>query len=181
MKYLFQRNGELTQLGRRIVLVLVWLYVLAICCICFLPQSIYPQYKMFSTPGIVQIGRFYLLLVPFNSVVNAHKLDSLVDWWMILLQNLTNIFLLYPLVLAFVFLFRKWQNFRVVIRYSFLISLFIECSQLLLDFLFDVGRIFEVDDLWTNTLGGLLAYFTYRLWKKTFAKNERILNQKRGW
>ncbi|MER0123820.1 VanZ family protein [Streptococcus sp. ZJ93] len=170
MSHLFQSDGELTRLGRKVAVFLARLYVLAICCLCFLPQHIYPQYKMFSTPGVVQIGRLYILPIPFNSFINADKLDSLADWWLVLLQNLTNIFLLYPLVLALVFLFKKWQSFRAVICYSFLISLFIECTQLLLDLLFDVGRVFEIDDLWTNSLGGLLAYLTYRLWKKAFAK-----------
>lgn len=172
MRQLFQKDGELTTVGRKVALFLARLYALAICCLCFLPQNIYPQYKTFSTPGIVQIGRLYLLPVPFNSFVNADQLNSLADWWLVLLQNLTNIFLLYPLVLAFVFLFRKWQSLRAVAIYSFLMSLFIECTQLLLDLLFDAGRVFEVDDLWTNTLGGLLAYLTYRLWKKAFTKNE---------
>ncbi|MGT2799585.1 VanZ family protein [Streptococcus marmotae] len=170
MKQVFQKDGELTPLGRKTTLFLARIYALAICCMCFLPQNIYPQYKMFSTPGIVQIGRLYILPIPFNSFVNADKLDSLADWWLVLLQNLTNIFLLYPLVLAFVFLFKKWQSLRAVICYSFCISLFIECTQILLDLLFDAGRVFEVDDLWTNTLGGLLAYLTYRMWKKAFTK-----------
>lgn len=172
MRHLFKRNGDLTRLGRTLTLFLAQIYALAICCMCFLPQGIYPRYKTVSTPGIVQIGRLHFLPIPFNSFVNAHQLDSLEDWWLVLLQNLTNIFLLYPLVLAFVFLFKKWQNFQAVVRYSFLMSLFIECTQLLLDFLFDVGRVFEVDDLWTNTLGGILAYLTYRMWRKAFLKKE---------
>ena len=48
-------------------------------------------------------------------------------------------------------------------RYSFGLSLFIECTQLLLDLLINAERVFEVDDLWTNTLGGVLAYGTYLL------------------
>ena len=50
--------------------------------------------------------------------------------------------------------------------YSFYLSLFIECTQLLLDLLINAERVFEVDDLWTNTLGGVLAYGTYLLNKK---------------
>ena len=51
-------------------------------------------------------------------------------------------------------------------RYSFGLSLFIECTQLLLDLLINAERVFEVDDLWTNTLGGVLAYGTYLLMMK---------------
>ena len=163
IKAFFQENGELTPLGQRWAKIMAGAYALAIVCMCFLPQSWYPQYKDFETPGIVQIGRLYLLPTPFNSIINGDKVDSLYELWLIILQNLTNIFLLYPLVLAFLFLSEKWRSLRAVMRYSFCLSLFIECTQLLLDLLINAERVFEVDDLWTNTLGGVLAYGTYLL------------------
>ena len=161
IKAFLQKNGELTPLGQRWTKIMAGAYALAIVCMCFLPQSWYPQYKDFETPGIVQIGRLYLLPTLFNSIVNGDKVDSLYELWLIILQNLTNIFLLYPLVLAFLFLFEKWRSLRAVMRYSFGLSLFIECTQLLLDLLINAERVFEVDDLWTKTLGGVLAYGTY--------------------
>ena len=163
IKAFLQKNGELTSLGRRWAKLMAGAYALAIVCMCFLPQSWYPQYKDFETPGIVQIGRLYLLPTPFNSIVNGDQVDSLYELWLIILQNLTNIFLLYPLVLAFLFLFEKWRSLRAVMWYSFGFSLLIECTQLLLDLLINAERVFEVDDLWTNTLGGVLAYGTYLL------------------
>ncbi|CYU21932.1 glycopeptide antibiotics resistance protein [Streptococcus suis] len=60
-----------------------------------------------------------------------------------------------------------------MIRYSFCISLFIECTQLLLDLLIDAQRVFEIDDLWTNTMGGILAYFTYSLIKRGIILSEQ--------
>ena len=166
IKAFLQENGELTPLGRRWAKIMAGAYALAIVCMCFLPQSWYPQYKDFETPGIVQIGRLYLLPTPFNSIINGDKVDSLYELWLIILQNLTNIFLLYPLVLAFLFLSEKWRSLRAVMRYSFGLSLFIEWTQLLLDLLINAERVFEVDDLWTNTLGGILAYGTYLLMMK---------------
>lgn len=166
IKRLFQTNGELTSLGRKITKIMAGAYALAICLMCFLPQSWYASPKDFQTPGIIQIDRLYLLLTPFNSFVNADKLDNLVDFFWVLLQNATNIFLLYPLILALVFLFEKWRSVKRVALYSFCLSLFIECTQLLLDLLIDAQRVFEIDDLWTNTLGGLLAYGSYLLIKK---------------
>lgn len=163
IKAFLQKNGELTPLGQRWTKIMAGAYALAIVCMCFLPQSWYPQYKDFETPGIVQIGRLYLLPTPFNSIVNGDQVDSLYELWLIILQNLTNIFLLYPLVLAFLFLFEKWRSLRAVMWYSFGLSLLIECTQLLLDLLINAERVFEVDDLWTNTLGGVLAYGTYLL------------------
>ena len=42
-------------------------------------------------------------------------------------------------------------------------SLTIEVGQVILDLLIDANRVFELDDLWTNTLGGLVALVVYRL------------------
>ena len=41
-------------------------------------------------------------------------------------------------------------------------SLTIEVGQVILDLLIDANRVFELDDLWTNTLGGLVALAAYR-------------------
>lgn len=172
MRTFFHSDGNLTNLGRKICKILAGVYALAIVFMCFLPQSWYPQYKDFSTPGIVQVGRLYFLPVPLNSIVNGDKVDSLADLGWIFLQNVTNIFLLFPLVLALVFLFEKWGSLRAVALYSFCISLFIECTQLLLDFLIDAGRVFEIDDLWTNTLGGVLAYLVYRFWCRSYKQGK---------
>lgn len=164
MKRLFQVEGNLTQTGRLLAGLVAGLYCLLIILMCFLPADWYPSYKAFSTPGMLQVGRFYFLLTPFNSLVHGGELTSPSDFFWVVAQNISNIFLLYPLVLCLVFLSEQWQSLRAVVKYSFCMSLTIECTQLLLDFLFDAGRVFEVDDLWTNTLGGLLAYGTYRIW-----------------
>lgn len=172
IKKFVKADGELTHLGQRVIKIMAGLYALAIVCMCFLPQYWYPQYKNFETPGIVQIGRLYFLPTPFNSIVNGHQVDSFYELWLIILQNLSNIFLLYPLILTFLFLFKQWRSLRAAIWYSFCLSLFIECTQLLLDLLVDAERVFEVDDLWTNTLGGVLAYGTYLRIRKWIQKKD---------
>lgn len=170
IRRVFQTDGELTVFGRKIVIIMARVYALAICLMCFLPQNWYANPKGFQTPGIIQVGRLYLLLTPFNSFVNADKLDNLLDFFWVLLQNITNIFLIFPLVLCLLFLRAEWRSWKIVMRNSFYISLFIECTQLLLDVLIDAQRVFEIDDLWTNTLGGLLAYSSYLLVKKWISK-----------
>ena len=50
-----------------------------------------------------------------------------------------------------------------VLLATFVMSLTIEVGQVILDLLIDANRVFELDDLWTNTLGGLLALAAYRL------------------
>ena len=49
---------------------------------------------------------------------------------------------------------------------AFALSLTIELGQVILDLLIDANRVFELDDLWTNTLGGLVALGAYRLLEK---------------
>ncbi|KXT78254.1 VanZF-related protein [Streptococcus sp. DD13] len=125
---------------------------------CFLPQSTYPQLKHFETPGIFRIGRMVFLLTPFNSFINGHEVQSFGDFVWILLQNVANIFLLTPLILGLLFLIPRLRSWKRVFWVSFLISCFIEGTQLVVDLLFDANRVFETDDLMTNTVGGLLAY-----------------------
>lgn len=173
MKHLLQPDGQLTRLGRQLSYLLAGAWALALVFLCFLPQTIYPKYKEFSTPGIIQLGRLYFLPTPFNSLVNGDKVDSLADLAWIFAQNITNIFLLFPLVFALLFLFEKWRSLRAVTLYSFCISLFIETTQLALDLLIDAGRVFEVDDLWTNTLGGILAYGCYQALIKRWGRGKK--------
>ncbi|MGT2911639.1 VanZ family protein [Streptococcus cameli] len=161
-----ETNGELGKKGKLVMNALVRLYLVAIGLMCFLPQWVFPNPKETPTPGIIQIGRFYLLPTPFNTLVNGDKIDSFSDLFWVVLQNVSNVFLLYPLVLGLLFLKPSWRNWKIVLRNSFFMSLFIECTQLLLDGLFDAQRVFEIDDLWTNSLGGLLAFWTYLLLQK---------------
>ncbi|MDQ0221501.1 VanZ family protein [Streptococcus moroccensis] len=165
---------ELTPKGQRVARWLTGIYGFLVALMCFLPQDVFPEVKEVSTPGIMQIGRLYILPVPFNSLVNANQVESPLDYFWILLQNVANIFLLFPLVLGLLFLFPKWRSWQKALLYSFYISLTIECTQLLIDLLIDAKRVFEVDDLWTNALGGLLAYVVYMGLKKAikrFSKN----------
>lgn len=60
---------------------------------------------------------------------------------------------------------------KKVLLFSFLVSLGIECTQLILDFFFDFNRVFEIDDLWTNTLGGYLAWLLYKRLHKNKIRN----------
>lgn len=103
------------------------------------------------------------ILTPFNTLVHFGKIPSLVDLFFIILQNVANIFLLFPLVFALCLLKPGIQEQFKVLLISFLMSLAIETTQAILDLLFDFNRVFEVDDLITNTLGGVLAYLLYKI------------------
>lgn len=166
---LLKTDGELTVKGR---IFLTWgsiFYILLLCLMCFLPQVLE---KGMETPGIQQFGRIVVLLIPFNSFINLGQITSLYQLIKVFVQNVMNIFLLSPLIFQLLWLFPKLRSTKRLLFVSFAISLFIECTQILLDILIDANRVFEIDDLWTNTLGGYLAFLLYKTcvsyWKDKF-------------
>ena len=147
----------------------VVLYSICIICFCFTPQPKLPIGV--ETPGIQTIGRLVFLLTPLNSLRNLGEVTSLGQVIWIFLQNILNVFLLFPLVFQLIYLCPNLRQTKKIILLSFLLSLGIECTQLVLDFFFDFNRVFEIDDLWTNTLGGYLAWVLYKLLYKNKIRN----------
>lgn len=145
------------------------LYSLCIVCFCFTPQPQLPTGV--ETPGIQTIGRLVFLLTPFNSLWNLREVTSPIQLFWIFLQNALNVLLLFPLIFQLLYLIPSLRKTKRVILFSFLLSLSIECTQLVLDFFFDFNRVFEIDDLWTNTLGGYLAWVLYKLLHKNKIRN----------
>ena len=157
-------------MNRKTVLSLgVLLYSLCIVCFCFSPQPQLPAGV--ETPGIQHLGRLVFLLTPFNSLWKLGEVTSLLQLFWILLQNALNVLLLFPLIFQLLYLIPSLRKTKRVILLSFLLSLSIECTQLVLDFFFDFNRVFEIDDLWTNTLGGYLAWVLYKLLHKNKIRN----------
>jgi len=147
----------------------VAIYSLCIFCFCFTPQPQLPTGV--ETPGIQTFGRLVFLLTPLNSLWNLGEVTSLLQLFWIFLQNALNILLLFPLIFQLLYLMPCLRNTKKVILFSFLLSLGIECTQLVLDFFFDFNRVFEIDDLWTNTLGGYLAWLLYKGLHKNKIRN----------
>ena len=144
-------------------------YSICIVCFCFSPQPQLPTGV--ETPGIQHLGRLVFLLTPFNSLWKFGEVTSFLQLFWIFLQNALNILLLFPLIFQLLYLIPSLRNTKKVILVSFLLSLGIECTQLVLDFFLDFNRVFEIDDLWTNTLGGYLAWLLYKLLHKHKIRN----------
>lgn len=76
----------------------------------------------------------------------------------------------------FVSYFLKLNRKRIIFGLSLLVSCTIESTQYL------IGRVFDVDDIFLNVLGGLLGYFLYRLFEliqnklPSFLKNPFFYN-----
>ncbi|MFA9493605.1 VanZ family protein [Streptococcus sp. E17BB] len=144
---------------RRLIQGATLAYAIFVAVICFMPQ---PNFGLEETPGIQHFGRVVVLLRPFNTLWGWQAINSFRQLVWVICQNVMNIFLLYPLVLGLLHLFPSLRSMARAIKLAFYLSLSIELTQIVLDLLIDANRVFELDDLWTNTLGGLLAYLTYR-------------------
>lgn len=168
MRELFDEELELTSLGRKVALTLVGIYILYLCFLCFSPQPF--NIDGVETPNIIYYGRLRLLLVPFNSLVGIGQLDSVFEVFWVFAQNVTNIFLIFPLMLGLIWIFPKLRQWMRAWLLAFGISLTIETTQLLVDLLYNANRVFEIDDLWTNSLGGLLALWLYSAIYQKFHK-----------
>lgn len=97
-------------------------------------------------------------LIPFATIIEAFQTNSLRS----ILRNIGgNFILLTPLGW---FLAHFWNNMTVrkALIISFLVSLAIESTQLLMIFTLNSTRIANVDDLILNTVGGVLGYYIYR-------------------
>ena len=147
----------------------VFLYSLCIVCFCFTPQPQLPTGV--ETPGIQTFGRLVFLLTPFNSFWKLGEVSDIGQLCWIFLQNILNVFLLFPLIFQLLYLLPNLRKTKKVLLFSFLVSFGIECTQLVLDFFFDFNRVFEIDDLWTNTLGGYLAWLLYKQLHKNKIRN----------
>lgn len=155
----FDENAELTSVGRKLTYLLVGSYLLALVWLCWSPQPF--KIEGIDTPNIIYFGNLVFLLVPFNSLVSLGELTSPKEMIWVIGQNIANVFLLFPLMLSLLGLFPKLRNLKSVLKLGFVISLMIECGQLVLDYLIVANRVFEIDDLMTNTLGAIIAYQVY--------------------
>ena len=173
LKNYLTSDGELTDKGRKLLVGGSWLYFLMLCMMCFIPQV--PEPGM-ETPGIQYFGRIVVLLIPFNSFVNIGEITSWIQLVKVFIQNLANIFLLSPLIFQLLWLFPKLRSSKKIICLSFAISLSIEVTQVLLDLLINANRVFEIDDLWTNTLGGYLTWRVFQFYRKKIKDSKQNLS-----
>lgn len=71
-----------------------------------------------------------------------------------------NILLFFPMGF-YMGIFVKEYNMKKNIRLILLMSLTIECTQLIMSFFYFGNRIFDVNDLLFNTIGGTMGYLLY--------------------
>lgn len=133
---------------------------------------------------------FFLFLVLNRTVLGRNEWvnpwSDVLGQWRLLLEDGTinidfveNIILFIPLGFMYNFAFNKakvfksWnQNFNVIVKtflLSFAFSLLIECAQLM----FKIG-VFQISDLFCNTLGGTVGAMIYILVKNVGKRSDRV-------
>ena len=95
--------------------------------------------------------------VPYN-LLPFQQLDF--EWFL-------NIIMTIPLGILLYLVNRK-SSFITILILSFLFSFFIEGNQFVCDFLFHIGRVADIDDIITNTIGGIVGFYGLKLLDRGF-------------
>lgn len=101
----------------------------------------------------------------FQGAIATHPLALWYNWQQpsSLYQIVGNGLMLAPLVLLVGALSVRMRRFRRSLTLAFATSLFIECTQLLMNY-FNLGdRTFDINDLILNTCGGLIGWLFLQL------------------
>lgn len=147
---IFKRHDSLFP---KITLICAWIYALFICRICFSPISF-----GFTSPNEIHYFLFDSIifnLIPFQSLDTAF-------WMNVLMTIPAGIF--YQLII-------QPTKLKNMILLGITTGLFLEFTQMIINFIVHLGRWVEVDDLITNACGvwiGMLI--VYLLMKSPFKK-----------
>ncbi len=108
-------------------------------------------------------------LIPFQEIRRFLGLMRYPQWRMAAFLNLAgNVLAFIPFSAFLAVLVHPRERWYIIVPCAFLLSLCVETAQLLAGL-----GCFDVDDLILNTLGGLLGYWIYWLWKHTMTRRQR--------
>lgn len=138
-------KSKKVNIRREILLNLLYFYVVILMGITFFP---------------FQVTLDRILPLEINGEVLTRTFDLLVVPRIFFMNLFGNIVLFMPLGILISLLKEGKNNFLKAVFFGFIISLTIECSQLFIDY-----RIFDVDDLIFNTIGYIMGYFIYLLYR----------------
>lgn len=104
-------------------------------------------------------------LIPWESTISIYRIGGISE----VITNVGgNLILLSSFIFFICYHFRD-VTFKInqIIAMAFAISLFIECSQVVLSYLVaNLSRSFDTMDLLCNTISGLLGYYLYKVYSR---------------
>ena len=163
--YNYKKYGSIMSLRVWIIYSFI-LYLLCTYCLIILPLP--------SAEKAQSLHGYHMQLNPFNFIfdIAKHTHINLQDPKSFL--TIFNIFMTLPFGFYLRYYFRN--NFKQVVVKSFLLSLFFELTQLSGLYFIYAGnyRLFDVDDLITNTLGGIFGFILANLLAKFLPTREEI-------
>ena len=118
-------------------------------------------------------------LIPWESTIGIYRIGGISD----VITNVGgNLILLSPFIFFICYHFRDITfKIKQIIAMAFTISLFIECSQVVLSYLVaNLSRSFDTMDLLCNTISGLLGYYLYRIYSRInteYETREKVVNR----
>ncbi len=130
-----------------VVFLIIYLMVLAY--VCFWSES-------YGRTDVQNTYRYNL--IPFKEIMRFYTYRELVGFEAFMLNLFGNVLAFIPYGVMVPIVSRKNRKLFRVFVMTFLLSLMIECVQLICK----VGT-FDVDDLILNTLGGIIGYFVFWL------------------
>ena len=153
---------------------IIYSFILYMICVYFL--AIFPLPDRDS----IDMSSPVCQLIPFNFILDIIKESSqFKSFWLVLTDSsvytvLFNILMFIPFGMYLRYYFKN--NLKKTILFSFLFSLFLELTQLTgLYFIYPHPyRLFDVDDLIINTLGGIIGYFVMGIFMRFLPSRDNI-------
>lgn len=175
MRIIFiKRRKQSFDKKREIMLAIFTLYIVAIA-----SQTIIPKWVM----GVdIDTGKFFFDVymsngwvgtntIPFRTISGYLKVNEYMDGWdSIAIANLLgNIFLFSPIGFFVPLLWRRMDSFKPILFIGLGVTCFIEGTQ------YFIGRSADIDDIILNTIGVIVGYGVYLVWK-VFALQEKVVD-----
>lgn len=128
----------------------------------------FAYYPFFKSDGLIKplyidLKNFYSERINLIPIVNILRFATKKDMYINLIGNVA---LFIPTGILLPFLYKRLNNFFKVVGTGMLISLIIEITQIPI-----YDRACDIDDLILNSLGVIIGYLIYLLFKKLFKKN----------
>lgn len=148
--------------------------IFAIYCLVLIGVTLFPIEIMFGE-GLSELRSIYTFkqrlginIIPLRDYIYGFisLKDSNIGYFFLIRSIVGNIILIAPFIGYLLMYKKKLRNVKNVIVISFLISLCIEVLQLIenITYLSGMpGRTVNIDDLILNTMGGILAYYIFKL------------------
>lgn len=125
--------------GQRLTTTTLFIYLVALLRLCLTPTS----FTISSAPKLL----FYFHGIPFN----------VIPFQGFSLEFFLNIIMTLPFG-VYLYLVNNRLSFERAGLWGLALSTFIEGNQFICDYLFQLGRLADIDDLITNTLGALIGF-----------------------